>query len=137
MCTVSLHYYLFTCVFKHNGDGLSENSKVPFCMIYQLQIGQLQYAVTKSYWLFCGMLFAMLSNGKRCTTLSPYDIFPTFSSETTFNNYIMLINLATNCLPPHTPTVSMAQFRSHIWAILLTPTPSSHCAQIGATQPLL
>jgi len=33
---VSLHYYLFTCVFKHNGDGLSENSKVPFCMIYQL-----------------------------------------------------------------------------------------------------
>jgi hypothetical protein len=77
-------------------------------MMYHLQIGQLHYAVTKRYWLFCVMLFAMMLNVKSCSTLSPYDIFPTFSSGTTFNNYIMPINLATNCLPPPTPKASMA-----------------------------
>lgn len=68
---VGLHSSLFTYVFKHNGVALSKNSKVPLCMIYHLQMGQLYYAVTKRYWLFCVMLFAMLSNGKSCTTLSP------------------------------------------------------------------
>jgi hypothetical protein len=38
----------------------------------------------------------------------PMAFFPTFSSGNTFNNYIMLINLATNRQPSPTPTASMA-----------------------------